>query len=267
MYGLTWNEKGTIYLTQLISIDGETTELSYRGFGSILEINKRYINKLVYDGTLLDIHQIFYKGGEIFCADTGNNRLLSQLRTIYKLPGKDYDDELNKRVGQHINSVQVYNNDVYTVHHNNGIRGVNIFKNGVGLFPERTIAGEGHNIFIYEDNLYTCDSANHGIINLTTNKYIWKLDGGFPRGVAYIGDGNLIFGVSTFSKSREDREFTDSDIYEINLDTLEVNQLGTVSGYGNIHEIRALDIKDTITHNGIKLGTKVAINTFKSISA
>ena len=107
----------------------------------------------------------------------------------------------------HFNSLTAFGNELCLVAHNWGATTGKLSELHFFRMPDRRwvrsikLGSQAHNAWLHEGDLMTCSSAE-GLLVSAKGK---KIDtGGFPRGIAYVGD-EIHVGISEFA-SRPDRD-------------------------------------------------------------
>jgi hypothetical protein len=163
--------------------------------------------------------------------------------------------------GDHLNSVFLRDDKLYVIAHG--------FKAGSQLltfaYPKLRLLSASkvpratgmHNIFVEDDGLmFGCNSEVGGIADLQTGRRLWTSGSPiYTRGLA-VSDSSYFIGESEVAV-RENRSSCLSGIWVVDRPTLKTRDYLPLGPYGQVHEIRLVDVPD-FAHHGTPLAGGVA---------
>jgi len=252
-WGITWNEKDVFAIKREF---GETF------FVHVFDRKLKETGKFEVPG-VKDPHQIFWKDGKLYIANTGHNRI-----TIWD--GKDFGEFAWNKTGRddnHINSIWADDEYFYFIEnrgdpHLGGRSRIRAYlKRNMELTSNYQVGRDVHNVMFEKRNYYICSSADKSLLCYSWAKkevtMEWRANlelnnpKVFTRGLAYDGECFYVgISESRTKQEKKDKVIKDGRIAVINNDfkTAGIIQLPKSD---SVHDVRLMD-KPDYAHNGVR---------------
>lgn len=172
--------------------------------------NGDYMNSVSLDKLILDGHQLFYKQGALYIANTGANlvtKLFQDGDFKHIAPFTEYGKDIN-----HINSIAYHKGLYYVVCHrdkegdDNG--SVKVFNTDWSYITSFYIGKHAHNAVICDGFLFSCSSKDGKLVrfelNNPENKVEYDIAPGYLTRGIIISNDIILVGLSEFD-TRENR--------------------------------------------------------------
>ncbi len=199
-----------------------------------------------HTGLSLNVHQIDSFADELFFVDTLKNRIgyvtgNGKRKWIY--PNRKMRSNVPAQDNNHFNSLYITDDYIYVLAHNGWLkpkRNSQVYVLRKSDFMNHTIletdTQEAHNIILYKDSMFFCDSRNGKLIRDDTA--IFTDTDHFLRGLAVTDEFIVIGGSQIIERSK--RRFSDSVIWFCDHNG-SVKQSVELAKIGQVHEIRGFE--------------------------
>ncbi len=269
LYGFSWDENGTFYLSESGHTHDDIRKASQNNDftpvrNGVIHVFRNDGNHYVLPGGFVDTHQILYERGALYVCNTG-------LGTLEKLPVHEYDTLRNRVIlletgpdciggewrGEHINSVHLEKDgSIRYIRHRHGKSAVCTLNRG-GLDESHEIF-EAHKHALIGDDVLVCNSRHGKLYSLNTRKTVWTspISNAFARGLACIGEQMMVIGLSKFDPEQSLRSHNTGYLAVVRRSPdgrFTTHKVLALPDSGDVYEVRTLDLADPWTHNGITL--------------
>lgn len=193
-------------------------------------------------------HQIVWTDDRLWITDTQHDRIVlwDGKKDWYAWELFSLESQMSKSSGEdqhHINGCFPHEDGIWVVCHNNK-KGSFVRKyqraSPVAILQEQSVGFQIHNIWPCNGTYVVCNSGRGRITDIDDNDIVRT--GGFPRGVAATPE-NTFIGCSAHHFKCKSREDVDGSIVVLDH-SLKVVHKCIMHGFGQIYEVRALNIRD-----------------------
>ena len=262
-YGITWDDLDNLYLAVSNSLKLLHLNDASKQVTGVIEKSTSE-GKKTSSPFMSSPHQIFWKHGLLYVADTGRNRLTMVSETDLENEGEvkvteaDWDKVNNVQTGVHVNSVYITANSKYLYMLAHGADNPSFYQKydyeRLKLLEEKELkANWAHNIALIDGKLLICNSKGSSLIDGISNKVLWKPkdDDSLTRGLC-VTDDRIYVGRSPRASRADRTKFRGSSggFWTLDRKTYKELDYTPIPNLTHINEMRVLDLLD-YAHNGI----------------